>query len=63
MRVQAKQIREQLVSVLHAWGMSDAHADSTAEMMLETDLRRYFPEAACVRAHRLREDVRGPWPG
>src|SRR5437764_15465069 len=39
MRVPAKQIREQLVSVLRAWGMSDAHADATAEMMLETDLR------------------------
>src|SRR5207244_5061689 len=39
MRVPAKQIREQLVSVLRAWGMSDAHAETTAEMMLETDLR------------------------
>src|SRR5678815_4374207 len=39
MRVPADQIREQLVSVLRAWGMSDAHADTTAEMMLETDLR------------------------
>src|SRR3989441_8387104 len=39
MRVPAKQIREQLVSVLSAWGMSEAHADTTAEMMLETDLR------------------------
>src|SRR5437762_9195906 len=39
MRVPAKQIREQLVSVLRAWGMSDSHADTTAEMMLETDLR------------------------
>jgi LDH2 family malate/lactate/ureidoglycolate dehydrogenase len=39
MRVPAKQIREQLVSVFRAWGMSDAHADTTAEMMLETDLR------------------------
>src|SRR5262245_60682189 len=38
-RVAAKQIREQLVSVLRAWGMSDAHADTTAEMMVETDLR------------------------
>ncbi len=26
-------------SVLHAWGMSEAHADTTAEMMVETDLR------------------------
>jgi LDH2 family malate/lactate/ureidoglycolate dehydrogenase len=39
MRVPATQIREQLVSVLRAWGMSEAHADTTAEMMLETDLR------------------------
>jgi len=39
MRVPADQIRRQLVSVLRAWGMSDAHADTTAEMMLETDLR------------------------
>src|SRR5262245_35220773 len=38
-RVAAKQIREQLVSVLRAWGMSDAHAATTAEMMVETDLR------------------------
>ena len=39
MRVLPHQIREQLGSVLRAWGMSDAHADTTAEMMLETDLR------------------------
>src|SRR5919201_5898981 len=39
MRIPAKHVREQLVSVLTAWGMSDAHADTTAEMMLETDLR------------------------
>ena len=39
MRVPAEQIRQQLVSVLRAWGMSVAHADTTAEMMLETDLR------------------------
>ena len=39
MKVPADQIRQQLVSVLRAWGMSDAHADTTAEMMLETDLR------------------------
>jgi LDH2 family malate/lactate/ureidoglycolate dehydrogenase len=39
MRVPAKQISEQLVSVFRAWGMSDAHADTTAAMMLETDLR------------------------
>ena len=38
-RVPAERIRAQLVSVLRAWGMSDAHADTTAAMMLETDLR------------------------
>jgi LDH2 family malate/lactate/ureidoglycolate dehydrogenase len=38
-RVPAKQIREQLVSVFLAWGMPDAHAETTAELMLETDLR------------------------
>src|SRR5213079_2429312 len=38
-RVLPKQIREQLVSVFRAWSMSDAHAETTAEMMLETDLR------------------------
>jgi LDH2 family malate/lactate/ureidoglycolate dehydrogenase len=39
MRVAAEQIRGQLVSVFRAWGMSDAHAATTAEMMVETDLR------------------------
>ena len=39
MRVPAKQISEQLVSVFRSWGMSDAHAQTTAEMMVETDLR------------------------
>ena len=39
MRVPAARIRQQLVSILRAWGMSVAHADTTAEMMLETDLR------------------------
>ena len=39
MRVPSTQIKSQLVSVLRAWGMSDAHADTTAEMMVETDLR------------------------
>jgi len=39
MRVPAPQIRQQLLSVLRAWGMSDAHAETTAAMMLETDLR------------------------
>src|SRR3990167_387362 len=38
-RVPAARIREQLVSVLGAWGMSAAHTATTAEMMLETDLR------------------------
>src|SRR6266540_5291604 len=38
-RVPAQHIRQQLVSVLRAWGMAQAHADITAEMMLETDLR------------------------
>jgi LDH2 family malate/lactate/ureidoglycolate dehydrogenase len=39
MHVPAKHIREQLLSVLRAWGMSEAHAETTADMMLETDLR------------------------
>src|SRR5262245_54527330 len=39
MRVPAPQIRQQLLSVLKAWGMSEAHAATTAEMMVETDLR------------------------
>src|SRR5438094_8159413 len=39
MRVGAPQIRRQLVSVFRAWGMSEAHADTTADMMVETDLR------------------------
>ncbi|HSF07727.1 MAG TPA: Ldh family oxidoreductase [Methylomirabilota bacterium] len=39
MRVPAKQVREQLLSVLVSWGMSQAHAGTTADMMLETDLR------------------------
>jgi LDH2 family malate/lactate/ureidoglycolate dehydrogenase len=38
-RIPASQIHEQLASVLRAWGMPDAHAGTTAEMMLETDLR------------------------
>lgn len=37
--VPATQIRQQLVSVFRAWGMSDAHADTTADLMVETDLR------------------------
>ena len=39
MRVPAQQIRRQLVSVFQAWGMSSAHAETTADMMVETDLR------------------------
>jgi LDH2 family malate/lactate/ureidoglycolate dehydrogenase len=39
MRVPAERIREQLVSVFTAWGMSAEHAATTAEMMVETDLR------------------------
>jgi LDH2 family malate/lactate/ureidoglycolate dehydrogenase len=38
-RVAAELIRAQLLSVLRAWGMNDAHAATTAAMMLETDLR------------------------
>jgi LDH2 family malate/lactate/ureidoglycolate dehydrogenase len=39
MRVRAPQIERQLVSVLRAWGMSDPHAETTAQAMVETDLR------------------------
>ncbi len=39
MRVPAPQIRRQLVSVFRAWGMSESHAETTAEVMTETDLR------------------------
>jgi LDH2 family malate/lactate/ureidoglycolate dehydrogenase len=39
MRVPASLIHRQLVSVLRAWGMEDAHAETTAAMMVETDLR------------------------
>src|SRR5438105_5883231 len=39
MRVPSKNIHEQLASVFRAWGMSDAHAETTAEVMVETDLR------------------------
>jgi LDH2 family malate/lactate/ureidoglycolate dehydrogenase len=39
MHVPAPWIRQQLVSVFGAWSMTDAHAQTTAEMMLETDLR------------------------
>jgi LDH2 family malate/lactate/ureidoglycolate dehydrogenase len=37
--VKADVIRDQLVSVLAAWGMSAPHAQTTADMMVETDLR------------------------
>ncbi len=39
MRVRAPQIERQLVSVFGAWGMSDPHAETTAQAMVETDLR------------------------
>lgn len=39
MRVPASTIQQQLVSVFRAWGMSEPHAATTAEMMTETDLR------------------------
>jgi LDH2 family malate/lactate/ureidoglycolate dehydrogenase len=39
MRVPSKQIHEQLATVFRAWGMSEAHAETTAQMMVETDLR------------------------
>ena len=39
MRVPSQKIESQLVSVFRAWGMSDPHAATTAEMMVETDLR------------------------
>ncbi|HEY3067491.1 MAG TPA: Ldh family oxidoreductase [Methylomirabilota bacterium] len=39
MRVPASQISKQLVAVFEAWGMAADHAATTADMMLETDLR------------------------
>ena len=39
MRVSAPKIQSFLGSVFRAWGMSDEHADTTARMMGETDLR------------------------
>ncbi|MBM3217221.1 MAG: Ldh family oxidoreductase [Candidatus Rokubacteria bacterium] len=39
MRVPSKHIHEQLATVFRAWGMSNAHAETTAQMMVETDLR------------------------
>src|SRR4029453_3960578 len=38
-KVKADVIRDQLVAVLSAWGMSAPHAATTADMMVETDLR------------------------
>ena len=38
-QVPAAAIREQLVLVFRAWGMSEAHAATTADAMVETDLR------------------------
>ncbi len=37
--VPADRIREQLLAVFGAWGMSDEHARTTADVMVETDLR------------------------
>ena len=39
MRVASSKIKSQLVSVFRAWGMSEANAETTGEMMVETDLR------------------------
>ena len=39
MRVPAQRIHSQLVSVFRSWGMSEPHAATTAEVMVETDLR------------------------
>ena len=39
MRVPAEKIKVQLDTVFRAWGMSEVHAGTTAEMMVETDLR------------------------
>ena len=39
MQVASAQIHQQLVTVFRAWGMSAAHAETTADMMVETDLR------------------------
>jgi LDH2 family malate/lactate/ureidoglycolate dehydrogenase len=38
-RVKADTLHRQLVSVLGAWGMSAPHAETTADVMVETDLR------------------------
>jgi LDH2 family malate/lactate/ureidoglycolate dehydrogenase len=39
MRVPAEQVRQQLLAVFGAWGMSAEHAATTADVMVETDLR------------------------
>lgn len=39
MRVSAERIRKLLEAVFGAWGMSGAHAATTAQLMVETDLR------------------------
>jgi LDH2 family malate/lactate/ureidoglycolate dehydrogenase len=38
-RVPAARIRDQLLTVFRAWGMSEDHAGTTADAMTETDLR------------------------
>ena len=39
MKVKAEKSRELIEAVMCSWGMSEAHATTTAGMMLETDLR------------------------
>ncbi len=39
MQVPASKIRSQIFAVLRSWGMSEEHASTTAELMVETDLR------------------------
>src|SRR5438045_9692795 len=39
MRVPSKRIHEQLVRVFQAWGMSGPHGATSADVMVETDLR------------------------
>ena len=47
MRVPAQQIRRQLVSVFRAWGMSEAHADTTADMVVASPhLHNLLPNPA-----------------
>ena len=38
MRASAEQVREQILSVLAAWGMDPGLADTTASVMVDTDL-------------------------